>query len=82
MELAIGTPRSEMRLIDEPPAHDRFDLPEARLVAPGSPGRSVLFQRISRRGTGQMPPLASSEVDKSALALFRQWISSLPSSKK
>jgi uncharacterized repeat protein (TIGR03806 family) len=82
MELAIGTPRSEMRLIDEPPAHDRFDLPEARLVAPGSPGRSVLFQRISRRGTGQMPPLASSEVDKLALALFRQWISSLPSSKK
>ena len=44
------------RLINEPPIHDHFGLPDARLVAPGSPERSVLIQRISRRGTGQMPP--------------------------
>ena len=50
------TPLDKMRLIDEVPIHDRFDIPDARLVAPGSPERSVLYQRISRRGTGQMPP--------------------------
>ena len=58
------TPLGEMRLIDEVPSHDRFDITDARLVAPGSPERSVLYQRISRRGTGQMPPLGSTEVDR------------------
>jgi hypothetical protein len=82
MELALTTPRSEMRLIDEPPVHDRFGLRDARLVAPGAPGRSVLIQRISRRGTGQMPPLVSTEVDRKALALFTEWISSLPPEHK
>ena len=57
MELGLNTPLGEMRLIDEVPSHDRFDITDARLVAPGSPERSVLYQRISRRGTGQMPPL-------------------------
>jgi hypothetical protein len=56
MELGLDTPLGAMRLIDEVPLHDRFGLADARLVAPGSPGRSVLYQRISRRGTGQMPP--------------------------
>ena len=37
-------PRSaEMRLIDEAPIHDRFGIADARLVAPGSPERSVLY---------------------------------------
>ena len=71
-------PRGEMRLINEVPAHDRFDLPDARLVAPGAPERSVLIHRISRRGTGQMPPLVSTEVDRKALTLFTEWIRSLP----
>jgi hypothetical protein len=57
--------------------HARFDLPDARLVAPGSPGRSVLDYRISRRGTDQMPPLASTEVDREAVKLIADWIRSL-----
>lgn len=78
MELGYTTATGEMRLINEEPVHDRYGLPEARLVSPGAPERSVLIQRISRRGTGQMPPLVSTEVDHKALSLFMEWIGSLP----
>jgi mono/diheme cytochrome c family protein len=78
MEMGLKTATSEMRLINEVPQHDRFDLADARLVAPGSPERSVLYQRITRRGTGQMPPLASAEVDRKAVELIAEWIRGLP----
>ena len=78
MELGLTTPLSAMRLIDEVPLHDRFDIPDARLVSPGSPERSVLYQRISRRGTGQMPPLVSTEVDRTVVGLIAEWVRSLP----
>ena len=78
MELGLTTPTSAMQLIDEVPSHDRFDITDARRVAAGSPERSVLYQRISRRGTGQMPPLGSTEVDRTAVKLIADWIRSLP----
>ena len=43
MELGLATPTDRMRLIDEVPEHARFDIADARLVAPGSPERSVLL---------------------------------------
>jgi hypothetical protein len=70
-----------MNIINEVPIHDRFDIDDARLVAPGSPERSVLYLRMSRRGTGQMPPLVSTEVDTEALKLFSEWIRGLPPAK-
>jgi uncharacterized repeat protein (TIGR03806 family) len=78
MQLDLDTPRKRMRIIDEPPSHDKFGLPEARIVAPGAPERSVLYHRISHRGTGQMPPLVSSELDKKAIGLIADWIRTLP----
>jgi hypothetical protein len=77
LELGLTTPVARMHLIDEPPLHDRFDIPDARLVAPGAPERSMLYQRISRRGTGQMPPLVSSEVDRKAVEMIAEWIRGL-----
>jgi glucose/arabinose dehydrogenase len=82
MELGLETPVGQMRLIDEPPMHDRLDIADARLVAPGSPERSVLFQRLSRRGTGQMPPLVSTEIDRQAIELIAEWIRRLPNSSR
>lgn len=77
MELEFSRPRDQMKLIDIEPRHDRFDLKNARLIAPGEPERSVLHQRISRRGTGQMPPLVTTEVDHHAAAMIADWIRSL-----
>jgi len=77
MELELTTPVGKMGLVDEAPLHDRFDIKDARLVAPGSPERSVLYQRLTRRGTGQMPPLVSTEVDRKAVELIADWIKGL-----
>lgn len=81
MELEFTRPLSETRLIDEPPMHHKFDLPDARLIAPGHPERSVLLHRIRHRGpgTGQMPQLATSLVDREAVKLIEAWIRELKS---
>lgn len=77
MVLSLTTKRDEMNLISARPQHDTFGIGNAMLVAPGEPGRSILYQRLSKRGRGQMPPLVITSVDEQALALFRDWISSL-----
>lgn len=64
--------------IDVPPIHESFGLPDARIIAPGAPERSVLLNRLARLGTGQMPPLASSRADEKAIALLREWIVKMP----
>jgi putative heme-binding domain-containing protein len=63
-----------MNVIGARPQHDTFGINNAMLIAPGDPDRSILYQRLSRRGRGQMPPVASSTVDEHAVALFRDWI--------
>ena len=80
MELDLGTPLGRMHLVNEDPVHDRLGIADAKVVAPGSPERSVLYQRISRRGTGKMPPLVSNEVDRDALKFIGDWIRGLPAS--
>jgi uncharacterized repeat protein (TIGR03806 family) len=67
----------QLKLIDERPVHNTFGIADARLVASGAPDRSVLFRRISQRGTGQMPPLSTNLVDPAAVQLLRDWIASL-----
>lgn len=77
MDLEVTTSAAGMKVIDVKPQHHTFDLPDARLIAPGHPERSVLLQRISNRAEGHMPPLATSLVDTEAAALLRQWISEM-----
>jgi glucose/arabinose dehydrogenase len=77
IDLHIRTSKDRMRLFDVKPQHDAFEIAEPRIVASGAPERSILLHRISRRGPGQMPPLATSTVDERAAAMLREWISSL-----
>jgi uncharacterized repeat protein (TIGR03806 family) len=77
MELEFKTAIDKMRLVDVKPVHTTFDLPDARLVAPGAPERSVLIHRMGMRGSGQMPPLSTNRVDEAGLALMREWCRSL-----
>ena len=42
--LGASTPLAKAKLIDEPPVHESLGLREARLIAPGAPERSVLYQ--------------------------------------
>ncbi len=77
INLEFTTALDQMKLVDETPTHGTFDLPDARLVAPGAPERSVLLKRMSTRGTGQMPPLASHVPDEEGVKLITEWIRSL-----
>lgn len=78
IELEFTTALDKMRIFNTPPVHHTFDLPDARLVAPGHPERSVLLRRISNRDKGFMPPLATSIVDRQAVRLLEEWIRQLP----
>lgn len=78
MELGFATPRDKTKLIGVAPLHDKFGIEGALLVAPGEPERSVLLKRLTMRGRGQMPPLATSVVDEAGVTLLREWIESLP----
>jgi uncharacterized repeat protein (TIGR03806 family) len=77
MQLEFTQPPDEMKLISSRPQHDTFGLANAMLVAPGDPVRSVLLERLSRRGRGQMPPLVTSQVDQRAVDLLREWIAQM-----
>jgi uncharacterized repeat protein (TIGR03806 family) len=77
MELEFTREPGQMRLIDVKPIHDSYGLPEARLVAPSHPERSVLLQRMGHRDAGHMPPLATSLVDRQAVELMQDWIKQL-----
>ncbi|MBY0512697.1 MAG: PQQ-dependent sugar dehydrogenase [Gemmataceae bacterium] len=77
MELEFDTALDKMRVLDVKPLHQAFGLPDAKLIAPGSPERSVVLHRLGTRGPGQMPPLASSRVDSEGLELMREWCRSL-----
>ena len=47
---------------------------DSRVVVPGSLGNSMLLSRISIRGPGQMPPIASALHDTNAINLVSEWI--------
>ena len=70
-------PLDAMKAVGVKPLHTTFDLLDPQLIAAGHPERSVLLARMSRRGPGQMPQLATTVVDDKAVALMREWIESL-----
>ena len=77
IDLHFNKPLADTKLLNEVPLHHKFDIPDARLVAPGAPDRSLLLHRISKRGAGQMPQLATTKVDAEAVQLLQAWISQL-----
>jgi hypothetical protein len=47
------------------------------LIEPGNAEASELLARISRRGPGQMPRLATNRVDEKAVAILHRWITAM-----
>jgi hypothetical protein len=77
MELSYHTPLEKMRIVGVRPLHHTFGLSDALLIAPGDPERSALLHRMTIRGRGQMPQLATCRVDEQAVAMMRKWIEQL-----
>lgn len=73
----ITTPPQRIGLIDETPRHERFNIENAKLIAPGSPETSILYHRLTTLGRGRMPPLGSAVVDRQAADLIATWIREL-----
>jgi hypothetical protein len=48
-----------------------------KVIVRGAPDDSKLVELMSRRGSDQMPPLATDEVDEHGLQLMRAWIGGL-----
>ncbi|MFN7920606.1 MAG: PQQ-dependent sugar dehydrogenase [Bryobacteraceae bacterium] len=77
MLLGYKTPFAEGKIIGEKPVHDTLGIDRALLIAPGEPERSVIYSRITRRGTNQMPPTSSNRVDPEGAKLIEDWIRQL-----
>jgi uncharacterized repeat protein (TIGR03806 family) len=77
MDLRATTALGQTGLVDVAPTRGDLGLTGARRIAPGDRSRSVLWERIRIRGTNQMPPLATHEVDDEAVDLIGDWIDGL-----
>ena len=76
--LDFATELAKTYSVDFRPQHDTYGIiSDAMLIAPGDPERSILYQRVARRGKGQMPPLATSQQDQQAVQLLYDWISQM-----
>jgi uncharacterized repeat protein (TIGR03806 family) len=64
------------------PGQGTFNIPHARILAPGDPYRSVLFYRMAQIGPGRMPRIGSSVADESGLRLIHDWIKQLPATDR
>ena len=56
------------------PQHGNFGIADARILAPGEPGRSVMIMRMASPGQGRMPRVGSTGVDTAGLKLIYDWI--------
>lgn len=74
MDLRFDATGAQFNVFDVRPQHHTFGIENARLVAPGQPGRSVLLHRVAIRERGQMPQLATDLVDQEAVEMLRRWI--------
>ncbi|MCO8124033.1 PQQ-dependent sugar dehydrogenase [Stieleria sp. TO1_6] len=76
-ELIGSLPLEKMGVVDALPTQGTFALPDARVIAPGDPCRSVLFYRLIKSGRGRMPQFGPSLIDDQGAALIHDWITSL-----
>ena len=77
LDLRAQTPMADVRACDVVPGQGDLEIADARLIAPGAPARSVLFQRMIRRDDEAMPPVGSNVVDLAAAHLVQRWITGL-----
>lgn len=68
---------SDTQIIDTNPQRGDLGLVNAKIISSGSKESSVLWERMNRRGHNQMPPLATSVIDATAVQVIGDWIDQL-----
>lgn len=74
---AADEARTNLNVVDVKPTRGDFNLPLARIIAPGHPERSAAWYRINTSGAGHMPPVGSHLPDPAGSRLVADWIRSL-----
>lgn len=77
MDLRYSTSLTGTGACNVAPQAGDLGIANASILAPGSASRSVLVARMNRRDSNAMPPLGSTVVDASGVALMSQWINGL-----
>jgi len=73
----LRTPLSEQGLINGPLIAGDLGIAGARVIVPGAPEKSVLYQRLRRNDFFRMPPDATTDEPTPLLPVLDQWIRSL-----
>lgn len=77
MDLRFFVEAELMQILGVAPLHgDQGFGPDAKLVEPGDPAKSVLFKRVASAGanSGRMPPVGAGTSDARAIGLLLEWI--------
>jgi uncharacterized repeat protein (TIGR03806 family) len=81
-QLLATLPLKETGTIGTRPGQGALDIPDAQILAPGHPERSIVYQRMKRLGLGRMPHIGSLVVDEKGVKLIQDWIKQLPESER
>ena len=73
-DLQASIPLGATKAVNTRPGQGAFGLSDPRILVPGDPERSLIYQRMKMEGLGRMPHVASSVVDQEALAMLHAWI--------
>ena len=77
MDLRHDTAIASTNTCNLSPTRGDLGIANARLLAPGDPSRSIVLQRMNRRGTNQMPPIGSHVIDAAGAAVLSSWITGM-----
>jgi glucose/arabinose dehydrogenase len=73
----LSTPLSETGLLGGQPQAGDVGIPGARIIAPGAPEKSLLYQRMKRTDFFRMPPVAYDDEPSPILPVMETWIRAL-----
>jgi putative heme-binding domain-containing protein len=82
IDLKAQTNLNAMKAVGVKPVQGTFNIPDASIITPGDPLRSVLYYRIAKTGPGRMPHIGSEVVDERGVELIHDWIRALPAKGK
>jgi uncharacterized repeat protein (TIGR03806 family) len=82
VDLEFTSDAAKTKMFDSPAQSNLLGTPDAKLIATGHPEKSIIYHRMTLRGTGQMPPVGSNVVDTRGAALIKEWIAKMPASTR
>jgi uncharacterized repeat protein (TIGR03806 family) len=77
MDFRFTTSFLDTKSCNVAPVIDDLGFPDAKIIMPGKPERSIVSLRTHATSAKRMPPLATNKVDEQGVRLLDDWIKSL-----